>query len=108
MKYIEKTCDLFSLSEEYWLVHCISSDFAMGKGIAVDFNKRFGMKTKLTKKYTKNFWRGYGYCLEVKGTNVFNLVTKERYWHKPTLTTMRQALIDMKLNAMDLGIKNFN
>ena len=36
--------DLFSVSEEYYLAHCISADFGMGKGIVVEFNKRFDMK----------------------------------------------------------------
>lgn len=33
MTYNERQQDLFSVSDEYYLVHCISADFGMGKGI---------------------------------------------------------------------------
>ena len=44
MKYKEEVKDLFSVSEDYYFAHCISADFGMGKGIVVEFNKRFDMK----------------------------------------------------------------
>ena len=34
--------DLFMAPDNYSLVHCVSADFHMGKGIAVQFKKRFG------------------------------------------------------------------
>lgn len=43
--------NLFSVSEDYYLAHCISADFGMGKGIVVEFNKKFDMKRKLQRKY---------------------------------------------------------
>ena len=51
MIYEEEQRDLFLVSEEYYLAHCISADFGMGKGIVVEFNKRFNMKYKLRNKY---------------------------------------------------------
>ena len=51
MLYKEEIRDLFSVSEDYALAHCISADFAMGKGIVVEFNKRFDMKNRLRQKY---------------------------------------------------------
>lgn len=47
MKYREENKDLFTVPEDYYLAHCISADFGMGKGIVVEFNKRFDMKRKL-------------------------------------------------------------
>ena len=47
MIYKEENKDLFKVADEYYLVHCISADFGMGKGIVVEFNKRFDMKRKL-------------------------------------------------------------
>ena len=44
MIYKEEVRDLFSVSEDYYLAHCISADFGMGKGIVVEFNKRFDIK----------------------------------------------------------------
>lgn len=51
MIYIEEKIDLFLVPEEYYLAHCISADFGMGKGIVIEFNKRFNMKQKLRNKY---------------------------------------------------------
>jgi hypothetical protein len=47
MIYKEEIRDLFSVSEDYYLAHCISADFALGAGIAVEFVKRFNMRKKL-------------------------------------------------------------
>lgn len=95
MEYREQQQDLFLVPAEYYLVHCISADFAMGKGIAVSFNQHFNMKKLLQTQYPDYLskWRKSGQladCL-LEG-RVFNLVTKERYFHKPTYQSMQQAL----------------
>lgn len=99
MKYKEEVKDLFSVSEDYYFVHCISADFGMGKGIVVEFNKRFDMKHILQRKYpeyAKHFMdcKISGDCI-LEG-RVLNLITKERYFHKPTLAAMKAALQKMK------------
>jgi len=99
MIYEEEQRDLFLVSEEYYLAHCISADFGMGKGIVVEFNKRFNMKYKLRNKYPNylNEWYNSGYegdCI-MEG-RVLNLITKERYFHKPTYQSLRSALMVMK------------
>jgi hypothetical protein len=43
----EQKGDLFSCSDTDSLCHCVSRDLAMGKGIAVEFKKRFGNVEKL-------------------------------------------------------------
>lgn len=94
MLLIEERKDLFNIPSEYYLVQCISSDFAMGKGIAVQFNERLNIKNKLISKYNKNNWNNIGYCLIID--KVINLVTKEKYWNKPTYKTLEESLIEMK------------
>lgn len=95
MNYEEKKKDLFSVSNEYYLAHCISADFALGKGIAVEFNKRFDMRNRLLNKYP-------GYRLPMSGGDcilegrVLNLITKERYFLKPTIQSMTFALLKMR------------
>lgn len=79
----------------------------MGKGIAVEFNKRFDMKNKLQTKYPDhvNEWHKHRYlgkCI-VDG-RVLNLVTKERYFHKPTYESMTNALCEMMLVCVHHGI----
>lgn len=104
MNYEEKRKDLFSVSNEYYLAHCISADFALGKGIAVEFNKRFDMRNKLLSKYP-------GYELPPIGGDcileerVLNLITKERYFLKPTLQSMMFALLKMRDICEENNIK---
>ena len=99
MIYKEEVKDLFSVPNDYYLAHCISADFGMGKGIVVEFNKRFNMKKKLSEKYP-DYYNKYvenkikGDC--ILEDNVFNLITKSRYWNKPTYETLENALEQMK------------
>ena len=107
MIYREEVRDLFSVPEDYYLAHCISADFGMGKGIVVEFNKRFDMKNKLQVKdpdYLDRYNRHRigGDCI-LEG-RVLNLITKERYFHKPTIITMRIALQKMKKVCIENGI----
>jgi hypothetical protein len=70
----------------------------MGKGIVVEFNKRFNMKQVLQTKYPDfiNQWSHHNWMYQcILEGRVFNLITKERYFHKPTYGSMRNALIDM-------------
>lgn len=98
MTYREEIRDLFSVPEEYYLAHCISADFGMGKGIAVQFNEHFNMKQKLQKSYPDyiNEWHHYKYTGDcIVKDRVFNLITKERYFHKPTYESLELALHEM-------------
>lgn len=101
MIYKEEKRDLFSVPDDYYLVHCISADFALGKGIAVEFDKRFNMKQKLKDEFL-NFIDEYMHRYKLDAEcilidRVLNLVTKERYYQKPTYNSMKQALEMMKV-----------
>lgn len=85
--------DLFTVPQGYYLAHCISADFALGAGIAKTFDSVYNMRFKLFKKYPKYEYHG-GDALLVD--NVFNLVTKQKCWHKPTYDSVRDALEMMK------------
>ena len=98
-KELENT-DLFAMPADYALAHCISSDTALGAGIAVLFNKRFNMRAKL-RKLPKEALK-YPTCVYIDG--VFNLITKDKYWNKPTLATMRASLEKMKEQALEMNI----
>ena len=108
MTFTEEQGDLFAeeILRNYALCHCISSDFALGAGIAKQFAK-MGVKKGLCEKFPKR-WNGRGYCLitETDGIIVGNLVTKERYFHKPTLETLRQALENLRGQALEMGLKS--
>lgn len=107
MIYREETLDLFSVPADYYLAHCISADFGMGKGIVVEFNRRFDMKRKLQSKYTDyiNEWHRRKWSFNcILEDRVFNLITKERYFHKPTYDSLYGALNLMKFISVQKGI----
>lgn len=99
MTYKEEIRDLFSVPDDYYLAHCISSDFGMGKGIVVEFNERFNMRNILLRDYGTaciTAWdiKQKGHC--IKACRVFNLITKRNYWLKPSYRTIKEALEEMK------------
>lgn len=101
LKYTDK--DLFTFPRTYCLCHCISADFALGAGIARRFDEIYKMRFKLFNRCGKiPEAQRIGQALRVD--NVFNLVTKERYFHKPTYECLEQCLTDMKKQMQDLEI----
>lgn len=119
----EKKMDLFELSKEYVLVHCISLDCAMGAGMAKVFDKKFpNMKWKLADCIKGNNLKHpisilYGFERTVDNKLVFvdekqgviNMITKEKYWHKPTYEDFNAALLHVaylckKYNIKKLGM----
>ena len=98
--------DLFTMPQGYYLAHCISADFALGAGIAKTFDSVYNMKFKLFRNYDNYKYNG-GDALPVD--NVFNLVTKQKCWHKPTYESLRESLEMMReqlefLNATKLAM----
>lgn len=115
MVFKEICQDLFTVPDDYYLAHCISADFALGAGIAVEFNRRFNMRN-LLKAQHKDYlvdWdyearrqddsiADYGDCLLIG--RVFNLVTKRNYWYKPTAASLVIALSRMKELALEHNV----
>ena len=100
MKLIKLNQDLFEIKTDYY-VQCISSDLGMGKGIAVSFNKNFNEKERLMNFFNKKVlesWQNQSpiRCIIDNEMKVINLITKERYWGKPTYDTLRLSLSKMK------------
>lgn len=83
--------DLFTSNDS--LLHCISKDLAMGKGIAKEFITRYGGRDVLKKQ---NIKVGSFGCLDIgNGRYVFCLVTKEKYFHKPTYRNLELSLLEL-------------
>ena len=93
-------------------VQCISADFGMAAGIAVQFNANFDMKKRLLKAYkgnALNIWKKkQGFIVGTRSVPVINLVTKERYWHKPTYEHLRNALLELKAYCTEHDIKDLS
>ena len=105
MTFTEKNGDLFTAPQEYYLAHCISNDFALGAGIAKKFNEVYNMRYRLYRSYPMANSEEYNYVgRALLASNVFNLVTKMKYFHKPTYDSLRRALDDMRKQCELLGI----
>lgn len=102
----EVTQDLFAVPQGYYLAHCISGDYALGAGIAVTFDKNYNMRFKLHRDYAipeGEKFANVGRALLVD--NVFNLVTKERSFYKPTYDTLYETLVDMRNQCEKMNIE---
>lgn len=112
MNYTEVTGDLFTAGTDCLLAHCISSDFALGAGIAKTFRDRYGVRDKLIATGGKDRWNGKGCCIITGSSeddkpmwNVANLITKAKCYEKPTYKTLEQALIEMKQQCAVWGYR---
>ena len=97
----EEVRDLFTVPQGFYLVHCISGDFALGVGIAKQFVKVYNMKEKLESRWD---FIDKDENKAIIIDNVFNLITKRKYYQKPTYDSLREALEDMKEQANNLLI----
>ena len=107
MVYREEKRDLLTVPQGYMLAHCISADFALGAGIAKQIDSAFNMRQMLHAMWGKNSGMEDNWsvpcCLPC--VNVFNLVTKEKCFHKPTLESLESALEEMKNFSISMGVK---
>lgn len=104
MKIIEVKGDLFTKEnmqdKNIYLAHCISRDCEMGLGIAKTFDKKFpSMKNTLKSRITN-----MTVCV-LYDDKVFNLITKNKYWQKPTYISLENSLKDMATSCKLFNVK---
>jgi O-acetyl-ADP-ribose deacetylase (regulator of RNase III) len=90
MTFTEIKGNLFDRELEHpreYYVHCISRDYACGAGIAKEFNKKYNLSLRLLDLPRTS-------CMIID--DVISLVTKSKYWQKPTYDSLRRALFDLK------------
>lgn len=104
MYYHEEKQNLLDVPQGWWIAHCISGDFALGAGVAKQIDEAFNMKEMLRKEWETGDVEELGFWCAPVG-NVLNLITKDKYWHKPTLDSLREALEDMKKLVAENAIK---
>jgi len=84
--------DLFASSDS--LCHCVSRCLRMGKGIAKTFRSKFGNVKQLKEQ---NSDIGQVAKLKLSDTKfIYYLITKERYFHKPTYQDLEKSLCAMR------------
>ena len=97
--------NVFDSPRSYSLAHCISSDGHMGKGIAVQFVSNFPTICAL-----RGTRLSVGAAVPVfdQGRFIYNLVTKRRYWMKPSLSSLFSSLSSMFLHAEQNGVADIS
>jgi O-acetyl-ADP-ribose deacetylase (regulator of RNase III) len=83
------------------LVHCISADLAMGKGIAKIFKERFGGVDELRRQHLAVGQVG---VLTRDGRFIFYMVTKPRSFHKPARADFAAALAALAAACRERGV----
>lgn len=95
---VVKTGNLFAAPEGYSLVHCVSQDLAMNKGIALEFKNYFGSVDYL-KAQNKNI--GEFAHLSLSDKNIYYLITKNKYYDKPSYHNLWSCLIKLKYYCLE-------
>ena len=83
--------DLFDVSGDYHLAHCISSDLKMGAGIALPMQNRFKIREAIMSRPMN-----IAHPTVALTGKVFNLITKANYYDKPTYGNLFSSLTKMK------------
>lgn len=95
MRYNEQRGNVFEMDKKYKLAHCISKDCAMGAGIAIEFDKRFPKMKQMIKQAILDNNIPYPITMFFIQDGIFNLITKERYFHKPSYNSITIAINQM-------------
>lgn len=104
---IECHGDIFTSKDN--LGHSVSQDFAMFRGIAKDFKERFGTPTKRVEVGQFAVLQEVAHNSETGGQQnreIFFLVTKKRFFHKPKIQNIKNSLISLRQYMIANGIKS--
>ncbi|KAJ6228037.1 hypothetical protein M0813_09175 [Anaeramoeba flamelloides] len=103
LKYEEIEGDLFTSEDS--LAHCVSADLGMGKGIAKIFKTKYGGIQDYKKQSIKIGGSGF---IKRNGKFIIILVTKNRYFHKPSYESLEKSLCAMKKICIEKKIKSLS
>jgi len=98
MQLVHHKGNLFSCPNYVHLVHCVSKDGRMGAGIARQFQSIFNLRQEFL-----NSFRNVGDAVVLwrEPRHIVNLVTKEEYFHLPTVEDLECTLYALKSFVID-------
>ena len=95
--------DILHPRNPFPIAHCVSLDFAMSRGFAKELMREF---PNLREDMPHDGRIGKALYARSNGTNgerlIFNLITKERFFHKPSYVDLRAAVADLRATALEL------
>ena len=93
--------DLFTCGPEFSLVHSVSTDLRMGRGIAVEFKKRFGGLLELR---DQDGCVGDALVLSRQGRFVYYLITKDVCYYTPRYHDLKATLVSCREHAVQHNV----
>lgn len=93
--------NLFKISEDYSLAHCVSADLKCSKGIAIEFRNRYGELDRLRSQPPHLHEIVY---LKQNNRYIFYMITKNMYFNKPTYEDVFITLSNLKQICIEKGI----
>lgn len=90
--------DLLQCGEN--MAHCVSEDFAMGLGIAKTITRKYGRDDLV-----KASLHGIGYK-KIEDKYILYMVTKSKYWQKPSLSDMSCTLANLRIFCEEREIQH--
>ena len=100
---IELTGNIFNSEPTTSIAHCVSADFSMSRGIALQMRRKFGHVNQLRQEQ-KSVTDVAVIPLEQR--SIFYLLTKEHHWQKSTYQSIYICLQKLKELCIELQITN--
>ena len=101
---LEKEGNLLDSDES--IAHCVSADFKMAAGVARKIKQQFPMrKTTSNSVRQKALWPQ---IIEKPQRFLYHMITKTRYFHKPTYTALGASLLALKSHAETNNVTRFS
>lgn len=99
------TDDVFNYDKTHNIVHCISKDGAMGLGIAKDLHIKYPLVKQKVLENQKTIKIGDCFVVKCGNIYIFNLITKDAYFHKPNKNDFKKAVENLKLECGYLKVE---
>lgn len=97
----EITGNIFDVQPPISLAHCVSCDFKMSQGLALEVRRKFGQITQLRQQHKKLTEVAH---IHQDGRMIFYILTKEHYWQKPSYESVYQSLQNLKQACIEYGV----
>ena len=105
--YLSSPTDI--LYSPHSFAHCISADLAMAKGLARQVKSWYpAAPSAIRLRYPPDIGSVLIYFDPISERYIFSLVTKFRYYHKPTYESVLASLYELKEIVIDAGISHLS